>query len=174
MPVNLFEAAVFVAEMAALAVRAEPLTIELAAILGLVLVIHARLLLLVQVKLVILAEFFVAVSILTFAPVAAVSGVYPVLAHFSFVHGPLYEALVSHQLFIEGGFRAVFMIEQLRCRDFDGRDYGAVMRCRHKSLRLLEAHVVEWVHLGWREALLRLRWLLLWREFSQGGRENEG
>ena len=37
--VNLFEAAVFMAEVAALAVWAEFLTVELAAILGLVLVI---------------------------------------------------------------------------------------------------------------------------------------
>ena len=40
-PVNLFEASVFVTEVAALAVRAELLTVELAAVLGLVLVILA-------------------------------------------------------------------------------------------------------------------------------------
>ena len=113
-------------------------------------------------------------GILTFSPVAAESSVCPVLAHFSFVHGPLYEAFLSQELgLFEGGFWAVLMIEPLRFCGLDGRDHVAVMRW-YKSLRLLEAHVVERVHLGGREALLRLRWLLLWREFAQGGRENEG
>ena len=78
-------------------------------------------LLLIQIKLVIFAELLIAVCILTFGPVAAESGVYPVLAHLSFVHGPLYKALGSHKLgMLVEGFRAALRIEPLRSGWLDG------------------------------------------------------
>ena len=173
--VNLFKAAVFMTEVAAFAIRAELLTVELAAILWLVLVILAWLLLLIQIKLVIFAEFLIPMSILTFGSVAAESSVCPVLAHFSFVHGPLYKALASQKLgLFKGGFRAILVIEPLRFGKFDRWDHVAVMRW-HKSLRLLEAHVLEWVHLGrGEELLLSLLCLLLGSIFALGRSENEG
>ena len=67
---NLFEATVFVTEVAALAIRAELLTVELAAVLRLVFVILACLLLLVQIELVTITELLIAVGILTLGPVA--------------------------------------------------------------------------------------------------------
>ena len=172
---NLFEASVFVTEVAALAVRAELLTVELAAVLGLVLVILAWLLLLIQIKLVIVTKLLIPVGILTFSPVAAESGVIPVLANFSFVHGPLYEAFLRQELgLLKGGFWAVLVIEPLRFSGLDGRDHVAVMRW-YKSLLLLEAHVLEWVNLGrGEELLLGLLTVLLGRKLALGRRENEG
>ena len=73
--VNLFEATVFVTEVAALAIRAELLTVELAAVLRLVFVILACLLLLVQIELVTITELLIAVGILTLGPVATESSV---------------------------------------------------------------------------------------------------
>ena len=121
------------------------------------------------------AKLIISVGILTFSPVAAESGVYPVLAHFSFVHGPLYEAFRSQELgLLEGGFWAVLVIEPLRFGGLDGRNHVAVMR-GHKSLRLLEAHVLEWVNLGrGEELLLGLLTVLLGRKLVLGRRVNEG
>ena len=77
-------------------------------------------LLLIQIKLVIFAKFLIPMSILTLGSIAAESSVCPVLAHFSFVHGPLYEALRSQKLgLFKGRFRAILVIEPLRLGGFD-------------------------------------------------------
>ena len=123
----------------------------------------------------IVTELLISMGILTFGPVAAESGVCPILAHFSFVHGPLYKALGSHKLgMLEGGFWAILVIELLRFGGLDGRDHIAVMRW-HKSLRLLEAHVLERVDLRrGEELLLSLLCVLLRRKLALGRSENEG
>ena len=85
-PMDLAEAAVFVPEVASLAVLADFLAIELPAILRLVLVIGTGRLLLVQIQRVAIAELFLAVCVLALGPIAAKAGLGPVLAHVALVH----------------------------------------------------------------------------------------
>ena len=97
MPVDLLEAAILVPEVAPLAVGAELLAVELAAVLRLVLVVHVGLLLLVEVQLVILAELLLSVRVLTLTPVAAKARLGPILAHIALVHGSFDEALLHRR-----------------------------------------------------------------------------
>ena len=85
-PVDLPEAAVLVPKVTAFAVRAEFFAIKLPAILRFVLVIDIGLLLLVQIQLVILTEFFLTVRVLTLDTIAAKASLSPVLAHVALVH----------------------------------------------------------------------------------------
>lgn len=84
--VDLFEASVLVAEVAPFAIWAEPLPIELPAVLRLVLVVRTACFLLLQIKLMILTELLQSVGILTFLAVATETRLCPVLAELTLVH----------------------------------------------------------------------------------------
>ena len=93
MSVDLLEAAVFVPKVAPLTIWTELFTVKLAAILRLVLIVVAELLL-AKVELVV-TQLLSTVRILALGAVAAESSLGPVLAHLSFVHGALDEALTD-------------------------------------------------------------------------------
>jgi len=95
MPMNFLEAAVLVAEVATFAVSAELLSVELPAVLGLVLVVQS-LLLFVYVQLIILTELVETVCELALGAISADSSLAPVLAKLALVHRSLHEAPVVH------------------------------------------------------------------------------
>ena len=94
MPVNLLVASVFVSEVTPLAVRAVLLSIELPAVLRLVLVVEIGWLLLVEVQFVVLAELLLAVGVLALDSVATKTSFHPLLAHVALVHRPLHKTFL--------------------------------------------------------------------------------
>ena len=164
--VDLFEASVLVAEVAPFAIWAEPLPIELPAVLRLVLVVRTACFLLLQIKLMILTELLQSVGILTFLAVATETRLCPVLAELTLVHWALYKALlleVEHQINIHlHGWRTLLLAGSSWSFDRWQRD-----RCHwnwHESL-WLHTHSPEWIAgLHWWELLrlclheMRLSW----------------
>lgn len=91
---NFLKASVLMTEVASFAIGTVLLSIELSAVLRLVLVIETLLLLIKQV-LVSLCHLFNSVSVLTFGSISAEASLCPVLAHFSLVHRPLHKTLLT-------------------------------------------------------------------------------
>jgi len=153
-PVNFFEAAVLVAEVASLAVWTELLPVELPAVLGLILIVLS-LLLLVDVQLVILAELIESMCKLTLSAVSAHTVVPPILAKLTFIHRSLDKTLLG---FVQGNFfaRTVddFLTDYRRLWSLDDRRDHACLTKRYKASRLLNFHCVERIQLRWRILLL--------------------
>ena len=146
MPVNFFEGAILVSEVAPHTVRAEFFPIELPAILGFVLVIHT-LLLLLKILRVVLTQLFMAMSVLALHAVAAEAHLTPVLAELTFVHGALDEGLAAHVL-------EPFRLEHVLGLNWLDRGERRIRRLalRHKSSSLY-IHARERIELGRRDLL---------------------
>jgi hypothetical protein len=93
---NFLKAAELVAEVASASVHAGLLTVEGAAVLGLVLIVH-KFLLLGKVQRMLVTELFFAVSVLAKVTISAMS-ILPVIAELTLVHRPLHKALSLDKL----------------------------------------------------------------------------
>ena len=102
MPVNFLIAAVLVAEVAAFAVWAELLSVELSTVLGLVLIVQS-LLLFIYIELMILTELVETVCELALGAISAQSSLAPVLAKLALIHGSLHEAPLVHVVGVLAG-----------------------------------------------------------------------
>ena len=157
MPVDFLEAAILVTEVAAFTVGAELLTIELTAVLRLILIVrthHLR----VQVCTVALRKLLLAMSVLALGSVAAEASLGPVLAHLTLVHGALDETLASHMAVALRHEVSVLAILLNMCwthlRNFDWRQSGIIVSLLlrsswDKSMRLLHVHGLKRVQFGW-------------------------
>ena len=183
MPVDFLETTILVAEVTAFAVGAELFTIELTAVLRLVLIVGAHHLL-VKVHSVALAKFLLPVGVLAFGTIAAEPSLGPVLTHFALIVGALNKAFVGVVMRHKVTLLAVLQMCWIGVRNFDWRHSSEVVslllqRRWNKTMRLLHVQGSEWVQfgLGWHEGLvlllLRLR-LLAAKACHLDGRRDKG